>query len=200
MDLPTFAAGLALGLLLGAVLVAARAARLAAHRRAIANASAGIARLGLETLPSRSAADILAGRVRVILGGIPYDLPVLPRRASREWLEKLDARFAYIARELDEAADDKPRILALLAGQTEALMGMLRSYDQTGVLPDPQFVDDYATDAEILVGMVEVWRAANPLAASLAEAVDAATDGMPSAPSSTLQEPTGGDLSISMNI
>lgn len=192
MDLLVPALAATLGFVLGIAVGAARAFRLAAQRRAVAGAAAGIGRMAVDALPTRSAADILSGRIRIILGGLPYDLPVLPRRASREWLEALDARFAHIASELDEAADDKPRILSMLAGQQSDLLAMLRAYDQTNVLPDAQYVDDFVTDAEILVAMVEVWRAANPLAATLVEAADEPTGGISSEQQNTSEPTTAG--------
>lgn len=197
MDLVlVFLAGIAVGLVTGVVLGAARAFRLVAARRAVAGASAGLGRLGLGTLPTRSAADILAGRIRLVLGGTGYELPVLPRRASREWLAALDGRFAHLARELDQAADDAPRILGLLAGQSGVLLEMLRSYDTSGILPAAEYLDDYASDSEILVAMVEVWRAANPLAATLAEAAEETSTTSSERPNTPLT-PTVGDLETS---
>jgi hypothetical protein len=198
MDILVVVLALTLGFVLGVGVGALRAFRIAARRRSLAGANAGLARLFPENLPTRSASDILAGRIRVVLGGVGYELPVLPRRASREWLESLDARFAAIAEELDQAADDKPRILALLAGQTTGLLYALRAYDQTGVLPDPAYIDDFATDSEILVAMVEVWRAANPLAATLVAGIpDETTDGIPPGLPSSSPLPTGGSPDIS---
>lgn len=193
-----FGGGVLTGLVLGTAFGMARAFRLVRARRAVAGAAAGFARFGLESLPTRSAADILAGRIRVVLGGLPYELPVLPRKASREWLASLDERFAFLSKALDQAADDKPRILALLAGQSAGLLEMLRSYDRTNVLPEAMFLDEFATDSEILLAMVEVWRATNPLAATLAEAADGGTDGTPLGPPSLPRSPTGGDLASSM--
>lgn len=181
---------LVLGFVVGAGYGALRALRATAARRASAGAADGFARLGLETLPTRSAADILAGRVNIVLGGLPYTLPVLSRRESREWLADLDQSFAFLARELDQAADDKPRILSLLASQTAGLAAMLRSYDRTGVLAE--WDPDDASDSEILVAMVEVWRAANPLAAALVEAADDGTDGTISAEPNSPLTPTDG--------
>lgn len=160
---------LALGFLLGLGVGALQVLRLTARRRAVAGASAGLARLWPESLPSRSAADILAGRIRVALGGQTYELPVVPRAASRRWLESLDARFVKLGGELEAAGNDTPRILTLLAAQSEALYELLRSYDQSGVLPPREEIDEVATDTQILRAVLEVWRAANPLAATLAE-------------------------------
>lgn len=194
-ELVLVALALALGFLAGLGVGAMRALRLAARQRAVLGASAGIARLWPETMPERSAADILAGRIRVALGGVAYDLPVLPRGASRRWLESLDTSYAALGAALDEAGDDTPRILTLLASHQDAMLGMLYTYDETGALPERALVEEYATDAEILRAVIEVWRAANPLAATLAETTSASgTNGSSPESPSTPPSPTDGTL------
>lgn len=88
---------LALGLTLGVGLGAAYATRIAAIRRAALGTHTQLARIWPETMPDRSAADMLAGLIRIHLGGETYELPVLPRGASRRWLQSLDQRFADLA-------------------------------------------------------------------------------------------------------
>lgn len=186
---------LALGFLAGLSVGALRARR---QRRATTGASVGFARLWPDKLPSRSATDILAGRVRVLLGGKVYDLPVLPRAASRRWLEGLDARFAALGGELEAAGNDTPRILTLLSTQTEALYELLRSYDQSNVLPPREEIDEVASDTQILRAVLEVWRAANPLAAALAERSEPSTSGTSPEPPITSRPPTDGAPITSM--
>ena len=137
----------------------------------------------------------MSGRITVVLGGIPRDLPVLPRKASREWLASLDARFSMLAGALDSA--DTPQILALLANETDALYELLLEYDRTGVLPPRGEIDDYATDAEILRATLEVWSALHPLAVTLV-AASTGTDGTTPEPSSPSPMPTAGDPTTSM--
>lgn len=183
MDLALVAAlALILGFVLGLGAGAARAFRLAAARRAAAGASGALARIWPETMPARSAADIMAGRIRIVLGGQVTDLPVLPRRQSREWLASLDSRFSVLAAALDAA--DTPQILALLASETDALYDLLLEYDHTHLLPPRDAIDDFATDAEILRAVLEVWAALHPLAATLASTASGTpTDGTSPEPS-----------------
>lgn len=198
MELVLVALALALGFLAGLGVGALRAFRLAAQRQAIAGTNARMARFWPAELPARAAADVLAGRVRVVLGGDIYDLPVLPRAASRRWLEGLDLRFAMLAADLESAGDDTPAILNRLLAEADGLYAMLRSYDTSGVLPDEGVVDEYVTDVEILRAVLEVWRAANPLAASLGEQGNPPTDGISPVSPSTPPSPTAGDLVSSM--
>jgi len=186
---------LALGFLLGMGASGLRFARLERARKASLGAASGIARVGLEALPVRSAADILSGLITIVLGGIPYVISVLPRRASKEWLARLDARFDAVTKALDQAENDVPQILALLTAHTDYMIEMLRAYDVEGVLPDDDFIETYATDGEILAAMVEVWRAANPLAAIGAEAAAGTMAGMNSAPLNSSPDSTDGELS-----
>lgn len=185
---------LALGLFVGLSVGAWRAFVLAERRRQVAGLNARMARFWPAELPARSATDILAGRVRIVLGGATYDLPILPRAASRRWIEGLDERFAVLADDLEAAGNDVPEIMNRLLAETDGLYELLRSYDQTDVLPSQADVDEFATDVEILRAVLEVWRAANPLAATLAQST---TSSEPSAASSSSPRPTAGTLSTS---
>lgn len=121
----------------------------------------GLARL----IPARrSAEDIFAGHVRLVLGGEEFVVPVRSRKANREWLVALDGRLAALLDSL-EVLDDEAEVLALLFGATDAFLDALLSYDAEGVLPPRETIDERATDIEIMTAVMEVWRAAHPLAA-----------------------------------
>lgn len=156
---------LILGLVLGTVSGAAWTARQIARRKAAAGTSAVLARILPDTLPVRSTADILAGRIRLVLGGVPYDLPVKSRREGRAWLEALDERFHGLASALEDA--EAPEILRLLAANADGLYDMLTDYAGPDVLPTRDSLGDWATEAEILRGVLEVWAALHPLAVAL---------------------------------
>jgi hypothetical protein len=165
---------LGLGLLVGAWAGSSYGLRLADRRRRAIGAHAQLARLWPEELPARSATDVLAGVVRVSLGGRVFEIPVLPRGASRRWLESLDARFASLANDLEQAGSDTPAIMVRLVAEADGLYEMLLAYDRAGasVLPDRADIDEVATDTEILRAVLEVWRAVNPLAATVAQMSD----------------------------
>lgn len=191
-DLLVAGLALALGLLVGSGAGVVYGLRLAARRRAALGAHAQLARLWPAEIPGRSAADILAGVVRVSLGGSTYELPVLPRAASRAWLESLDARFAVLANELEAAGNDTPLIMARLVAEADALYDMLLSYDQQHVLPPKAEIDAVATDTEILRAVLEVWRAVNPLAATVAESTSVPTPTPSPVRRTTRRRPTAG--------
>lgn len=133
-------------------------------------------------MPERAVEDILAARVRVSVGGQLYELPVLPRAANRRWKETIEGQLGALLSTLD-ATEDVPTLLAALTAQQDALLDLLISYDQSGVLPSRDVLDETATDADILRAVMEVWRAANPL-------VGIALAGLASPIASTLPEPT----------
>ena len=184
---------LGLGLLAGAWAGVGFGLRLSERRRQVLGAHAQLARLWPETLPQRSAADILAGLVRVALGGKVYEIPVLPRAASRRWLESLDARFATLANDLERAGNDTPAIMVRLVAEADGLYEMLLAYDRAGasVLPSREDIDEAATDTEILRAVLEVWRAVNPLAATVAQMSDATPTPSPEPPTTPRRRTAG---------
>lgn len=195
MELVIVAAlALVLGFMLGTGVGAVRAVRLIQQRR---ENQVLFGRLWPETLPERSAADIIAGRIRVVLGNVPYELPVLPRGASKRWLDELDSGYVALGAALDEAGNDTPSLIAAVYSQQDALLDMLLSYDQTHVLPERSHLAEYATDAEIFRAVVEVWRAANPLA-DILTGTAATTDGSPPGQPSSSPGSTAGTPSTSM--
>jgi hypothetical protein len=156
------------GIFVGFLLGARYTLNLVASGRAVRSAGARMAAIMPQTVPSRSAEDILAGRVRIYLGGLWYALPVLPRGPSRRWLESLDISWTRLATALTLAGSDAEQIITVLSTETTALYELLISYDATNVLPPRDEIEETATDAQILQAVLEVWRAAHPLADTVA--------------------------------
>lgn len=174
------ALALALGIVLGLVVGARRRVNFILTGGALRGA--GVARVLPSDLPRRAPADILAGRILVVLGDNVYPVPVLARGPSRRWLEQLDIRFAGIVSGLDDAATT-PEILEVLNTETDAMLDLLISYDQSGALPDRARIDELASDTQILRAVLEVWRAVHPLAGTLAAAVTRMSGPSPAPPS-----------------
>jgi hypothetical protein len=196
VELIVFVLALALGFIVGLAVGARRAFNLVLSGRSLRTTNARIARFMPQTMPTRTAADILAGRVPVLLGATAYELPVLARGPSKRWLGQLDGRFAALAVALEDAGDDAPAILARLTSETDAMYDMLLSYDQSHVLPSRDEIDETATDAQILHAVLEVWRAVHPLVDTVIEAAST-TAGPLSVPPSSPRRPTGGAPSTS---
>lgn len=159
---------LGLGLLLGFLGGARYTFTLLSSGRAVRSAGARMALLMPQSVPERTSEDILAGRVRIQLGPMTYVLPVLPRGPSRRWLESLDQRFVNLGVALAQAHEDPQVIIQTLSAETDGLYELLLTYDQTNVLPPRDELEEFATDAQILHAVLEVWRAAHPLVATVA--------------------------------
>jgi hypothetical protein len=157
---------LALGALAGYLVGGARVTAQVRRGRLVRKAGAALAPLLPETGPARTLADIFANRIRVRLGGITYELPVLPRAANRRWLESLEGQLAATGAAYQAAATDPAQVVPLLLGEAGVSYELLLSYDQAHVLPSIEEIDEIATDAEILRAVMEVWQAANPKAAA----------------------------------
>jgi hypothetical protein len=146
----------------------------------------------------RSAADIVAGRVRLTFGGTTYTLPVRSIKANREWKESLDERLAGLLSVITTAGGDVASVLAMLGTATGPMLDALSEYDHTHVLPPRADLEDLATEMEIVRAIAEVWLAANPLVVIAANQVTKETTTTPSpasgssAPTSSPQPSTAG--------
>lgn len=141
--------------------------------------------------PDRDPEDVLAGVVRVSLGGVGYVLPVRSIRANREWKSALEAGTAAVAQRLVEAGGDLPAVLEAAEEGIEPLIDALVSYAPSVLSKD--VIESIEPDAsmDVIAALSEVWRAASPLVVSLlrstmVEYPDSST------PSSTSPTPTAG--------
>lgn len=114
-------------------------------------------------LPPRSIEDILAERVRLVIGGEVYDLPALVIEDNERWKASLQTELVALLSGLQEAGDDIGGIVASLTGEPDRLISLLKSYDQNDVLPDAATLRTTMTPIGLLRAVLEVWRAANPL-------------------------------------
>jgi hypothetical protein len=116
-----------------------------------------------QLLPPRSIEDILFERVRLVIGGEVYDLPALVIEENEKWKAQLDTELMSILTQVNDAGDDVSQLVAALTGEPERLLRLLRSYDQTNVLPDDDVLRKSMTPMLLVRSVLEVWRAANPL-------------------------------------
>jgi hypothetical protein len=114
-------------------------------------------------LPERSMEDILAERIRLVIGGQVYDLPVLPIAENRAWKERMDLELGYFLAALS-TTDEMEAVYALFDANEALFMDLLRSYDKTGVLPPAADIEAALTPLGLVKAVLEVWRAARPLA------------------------------------
>jgi hypothetical protein len=146
--------------------------------------------------PTRSAEDILSGRVRLAVGEEHYDLPALPIKENRLWKADIDSRLQMLIGGIDAAGTDTGTILALLTDASDQLMDLLLSYDQSHVLPDREVLEATMTEPQLLTAVLEVWAAANPLVgmglAALPTTMPAPPTNVSSLPTSSQRRRTAG--------
>jgi hypothetical protein len=134
-----------------------------------------------ELLPPRPVEDILAERVRLVIGGETYDLPVLTIAENRAWKERSDRELGLLVA-LISTEDDLSAVLERFDGYDDTLMDLLISYDTTGVLPPREVIEAGLTPFGLFRTVCEVWRAARPLADIARTGMSLETPSEPSPP------------------
>lgn len=149
----------------------------------------------LPETPTRSTADVLAGRLTIRLAGVYYGLPVLTIGQNEDWVASLDAALEPLVSADDE---DLSAIVAGLESFNDQLLGFIWSYDVLHVLPDLDSIRRDIYPYEVLRAVMEIRAAANPtLGFALASMLEEATRVNAAAPLSMLNTssspgPTGG--------
>jgi hypothetical protein len=115
-------------------------------------------------MPARSVEDILAERVRLSIGGEVYTLPSLSIEATEAWVARMDGEFVGLMTGLEKAGDDIPKIVTILTSRPDRLLALLLAYDLEHRLPPEEELRRKLTPMGLLRAIMEVWRAANPLA------------------------------------
>jgi hypothetical protein len=130
----------------------------------------------LSYLPTRSAEEILAGEVRVVLGRRDYVLPVLPIERNEQWTQAENTALGPVLAGLDEQ-QTSAELFAYLCRLSSTVYAQLVSYDELGIDPDlgriervlPPWTEarKIATESEIVSAFLGVLAAAYPLAVEL---------------------------------
>lgn len=114
-------------------------------------------------LPERSVDDIVAERIRLVIGGEVYDLPVLSITENRAWKERLDLDLGFLLVSIS-STHDLEAVLRLFDAAEVSWLALLKDYDQTGVLPSAEDLESTVTPFGLIKMVLEVWRAARPFA------------------------------------
>lgn len=95
----------------------------------------------------RSEDDILAGVLRVQVGGVQKALPTLKLRAAREWKEQVAATLATSVDGFELNGTLDVANLANTAG--DKVLDLVLAYDQSGALGGREWLEDHADDAQL---------------------------------------------------
>ena len=119
----------------------------------------------MHPVPLRPDDQVAGGFLVLRLGGQDFEVKVLPMALSRKWLT--DAKSAVSKMKgTAEGLESFEDVADFIAGQSEAMMDLLLSYDALGdkVLPEREWIDNHATDTECYDGWKRVTAATSPLA------------------------------------
>lgn len=144
-------------------------------------------------LPKQSVEDLIAKRVRVTIGGAEYTLAVKSIRDHREWEERLDVELVWLLNTVRDSDTDASGVLAALSASPGRFIDLLLSYDAGNVLPDRDTIEEIETEMGVLLAVLEVWRAAHPLAATGIETFGTMARPMHVLPELTSSLPPSGD-------
>ena len=149
-------------------------------------------------MATRSPEDVLAGVLRIAVGGVEKIVPTLPLRATREWQAKLAAGpsgFSVPVTEDDWTAAN----VSEFAGLTlDTVLDMVVAYDRTGALGGREWLDENADPAQLYAAAEQMAEVAYPFADNvrllLAALVVRTVVGSPSPRSTSGRSPTGASI------
>ena len=149
-------------------------------------------------MTQRTPEDILAGVLRINVGGIEKRVPTLPMNASAEWQEALGAGLGGFARNLsaDQSADSLMGFARFTQG---AILDAVVAYDRSGALGGRDWLAEHADPAQLYIAFRQMAEVVFPFVAdvrsllALLPGLLAQADVGSSSPSSTSgHSPTGG--------
>lgn len=153
-------------------------------------------------LPERSAEDIWAERLRLVLGDQELVLAVLPMRDSDEWKVEVSNEIGHLMLGL-EALDDLESVMRHFGTiERGTLIRLLRAYDRDQVLPDDEWLLTHVSEGQVLRSFLMVWSVANPTLAVIVDtmmrapnlAATIAKNAAPAGSGNGSRQPTDGAL------
>jgi hypothetical protein len=101
-------------------------------------------------MTQRTPEDILAGVLRINVGGIEKRVPTLPMKASAEWQEALGAGLGEFARNLsaDQSADS---LMGFARFTQQAILDAVVAYDRSGALGGRDWLEENADPAQLYI-------------------------------------------------
>jgi hypothetical protein len=99
-------------------------------------------------MTGRSAEDILAGILRIPVGGVEKAIPTLPIRASREWQRLITEKVGGFGAVM--SAQQTPEALGALANLSlDTILDLVVAYDRTGALGGRDWLEENADPAQL---------------------------------------------------
>ena len=114
-------------------------------------------------MTTRSPEDVLAGVLRIAVGGVEKLVPTLPIRATREWQAGLasgESRFAPDDA-VDWTADEASEFSRLTL---DVILDIVVAYDRTGALGGREWLEEHADPAQLYAAAGQMADVAFPFA------------------------------------
>ncbi len=118
-------------------------------------------------MASRSPEDVIAGVLRIAVGGVEKIVPTLPIKASREWQLKIAAGpSAFTAPVSDD--DWTAATVEQFTGLTlDAILDVVVFYDRTGALGGREWLEENADPAQLYAAASQMAEVAFPFATNI---------------------------------
>lgn len=109
----------------------------------------------------RSKEDILAGVLRIVVGGQEKLVPTLKLRAVREWQAKVAEKIGLIRPTLapDPSADTFHNVMSMTL---DGILDLVVAYDQTSALGGREWLEDHADPAQLYAAVVQMGQVTFP--------------------------------------
>ena len=117
-------------------------------------------------MAQRTPEDILAGVLRINVGGIEKRVPTLPMNASAEWQEALGAQLGGFARNLstDQSADS---LIGFARFTQQAILDAVVAYDRSGALGGREWLAEHADPAQLYIAFRQMAEVVFPFVADV---------------------------------
>lgn len=114
-------------------------------------------------MTTRSAEDVLAGVLRIAVGGVEKIVPTLPIRATREWQAQIaKGPEAFAPRDLDDWTPAEAFDFTFLT--LDAIVDIVVAYDRTGALGGREWLEEHADPAQLYAASAKMAEVAFPFA------------------------------------
>jgi hypothetical protein len=118
-------------------------------------------------MATRSDEDLLAGVLRIGVGGVEKIVPTLPAGASREWATQLGmgpSGFSVPVTDDDWTPDNVAEFANLTV---DALLNIIVAYDRSGALGGREWLDENADPAQLHAAIIQMAEVAFPFATDI---------------------------------
>ena len=115
---------------------------------------------------TRTDEDILAGVLRVPVGGVEKLVPTLPIRATREWQALLSEKLGGFG--VVMAAEQSPDTLAAFGSLSlDTILDLVLAYDRSGALGGRDWIEEHADPAQLYGAVRQMAEVAFPFVSDL---------------------------------